>query len=89
MLKTQYINSYDKSPTPPFPLFCVRERRREEANNITHYYMCKQVAAPPPRRAGAGEGLPFCIFMQYRKRFLKPIKLQSESLGFRLRNQGF
>ena len=38
---------------------------------------------------GLGVGLPFCIFMQYRKRFLKPIKLHSESLGFRLRNQGF
>ncbi len=33
-----------------------------------------------PLRRGWG----FCIFMQYCERFLKPIKLQSESMGFRL-----
>ena len=42
-----------------------------------------------PCSTGRWRGWGFCIFMQYCERFLKPIKLQSESMGFRLWKQGF
>ena len=51
------------------------------------YYDLQGYLLPSP--TGRGRGWGFCIFMQYCKCFLIPLKLHSESLGFRLWNQGF
>ena len=49
VLKTQDINSYDKSPPHPFIHFCAKERVERRS----------KWAAPPPRRANAAFPSPY------------------------------